>query len=202
MWLSQNIWTLPKYNTYSWGNEPIVNHGSGNFSLLHVSNFVVMCSISFSPNFLHTKKLSLKRILMKIFEKKLKQPFHMIRYLKISDHKNWRFRPLTIAISQLVLSGFFHNYAWSYRIFVTNIEQNEYLLIFEAVKHHDFHSKITLKIFEVCCNSLIDDNMWCSIKNLCPAEVPSSSSRLLWGPKNLHNIFPEKSSAIFESIKL
>ena len=44
--------------------------------------------------------------------------------------------------------------------------------------------------------------MWCSIKNLCPAEVPSSSSCLLWGPKNLHNIFPEKSSAIFESIKL
>ena len=34
LWLSQNIWTLPKYNTYTWGNKPIVNHGSGNFSLL------------------------------------------------------------------------------------------------------------------------------------------------------------------------
>ena len=84
--------------------------------------------------------------------------------------------------------------------FVTNIEQNKNLFL--KLWHQDFHSKITLKIFEVCCNSLIDDNMWCSIKNLCPAEVPSSSSRLLWGPKNLHNIFPEKSSAIFESIKL
>ena len=82
---------------------------------------------------------------------------------------------------------------------MTNIEQNENLFL--KLWHHDFHSKITLKIFEVCCNSLIDDNMWCSIKNLCPAEVPSSSSCLLWGPKNLHNIFPEKSSAIFESIK-
>ena len=166
---------------------------------------LLSCAVYLFPLISYTPKNYLwKESSWKFLKKKLKQPFHYWsgKYLKISDHKNWRFRPLTIAISQLVLSGFFHNYAWSYRIFVTNIEQNEYLLIFEAVKHHDFHSKITLKIFEVCCNSLIDDNMWCSIKNLCPAEVPSSSSRLLWGPKNLHNIFPEKSSAIFESIKL
>ena len=125
----------------------------------------------------------------------------LIRYLKISDHKNWRFRPLT-----LIKYLFAINFVWFFSIrmtltnFVTNIEQNKNLFL--KLWHHDFHSKITLKIFEVCCNSLIDDNMWCSIKNLCPAEVPSSSSCLLWGPKNLHNIFPEKSSAIFESIKL
>ena len=91
---------------------------------------------------------------------------------------------------QLILSGFLA-YAWSTLTnFVTNIEQNKNLFL--KLWHHDFHSKITLKIFEVCCNSLIDDNMWCSIKNLCPAEVPSSSSRLLWGPKNLHTTFSRK----------
>ena len=116
-------------------NEPIVNHGSGNFSLLHVSNFVVMCSISFSPNFLHTKKLSLKRILKEIFWKKNWNNLSiLIRYLKMSDHKNWRFRPLT-----LIKYLFAINFVWFFSIRM--IDPNEFCdqhrtkqeLIFEAL---------------------------------------------------------------------
>ena len=165
---------------------------------------LLSCAVYLFPLISYTPKNYLwKESSRKFSEKKIETtfPYWLIRYLKMSDHKNWRFRPLT-----LIKYLFAINFVWFFSIrmtltnFVTNIEQNKNLFL--KLWHHDFHSKITLKIFEVCCNSLIDDNMWCSIKNLCPAEVPSSSSCLLWGPKNLHNIFPEKSSAIFESIKL
>ena len=117
LWLSQNFWSLPKYNTYSWGNEPIVNHGSVNFSLLHVSNFVVMCSISFSPNFLRTKKLSLLRILVEIFwKKKIKQPFRIDQVSKDFWSQKLKLSSFNFdkvsRYSQLVLSGFYP-YAWS-----------------------------------------------------------------------------------------